>query len=72
VLVTISATHGIEGFCGSGAQTAWYATGAWREIPPDVAQLHLHAVNPHGFAWLRRVNEDNVDLNRNFVDHIRP
>ena len=72
VLVTISATHGVEGFCGSGAQTAWFATGAWREIPKDVAQLHLHAVNPHGFAWLRRVNEDNVDLNRNFVDHVRP
>jgi hypothetical protein len=72
VLVTISATHGVEGFCGSGAQTAWFATGAWREIPKEVAQLHLHAVNPHGFAWLRRVNEDNVDLNRNFVDHVRP
>lgn len=72
VLVTLSATHGIEGFCGSGCQTAWYATGAWREIPKGIAQLHLHAVNPHGFAWLRRVNEDNVDLNRNFVDHVRP
>ena len=23
----------------------------------------------YGFAWTRRVNEDNVDLNRNFVDH---
>jgi hypothetical protein len=72
VLVTISATHGIEGFCGSGAQTAWFASGAWRELPPGIAQLHLHAVNPHGFAWLRRVNEDNVDLNRNFVTHIGP
>ena len=29
----------------------------------------VHAINPHGFAWLRRVTEDNVDLNRNFVDH---
>ena len=26
------------------------------------------ALNPFGFAWLRRVNEDNVDLNRNFQD----
>jgi hypothetical protein len=26
----------------------------------------LHALNPFGFAHLRRVNEDNVDLNRNF------
>ena len=29
----------------------------------------MHAINPYGFAWTRRVNEDNVDLNRNFVDH---
>ena len=27
----------------------------------------LHALNPYGFAWLRRVNEHNVDLNRNFL-----
>ena len=29
----------------------------------------IHALNPYGFANLRRCNEDNVDLNRNFVDH---
>ena len=29
----------------------------------------IHALNPFGFAHLRRANEDNVDLNRNFVDH---
>jgi hypothetical protein len=28
----------------------------------------VHALNPFGFAWLRRVNEYNVDLNRNFQD----
>ena len=32
----------------------------------------VHAINPHGFAWLRRVTEENVDLNRNFVDHGGP
>ena len=32
----------------------------------------LHASNPYGFAWGRRVNEDNVDLNRNFVDFDAP
>ena len=25
----------------------------------------VHANNPHGFAHQRRVNEDNIDLNRN-------
>jgi hypothetical protein len=32
----------------------------------------MHAVNPHGFAWLRRVTEENVDLNRNWVDFGQP
>jgi len=69
VLVTISSTHGAEGFCGSGIQVGSFATGLPRELPPDTALLAIHAINPYGFAWLRRVNEDNVDLNRNYVEH---
>lgn len=72
VLVTISGTHGVEGFCGSGAQVGWLESGLHREMPEDMALLQIHAINPHGFAWLRRVTEDNVDLNRNFVDHGAP
>jgi len=41
-------------------------------MPRGTAILLIHAVNPSGFAWVRRVTEDNVDLNRNFVDHARP
>ena len=29
----------------------------------------MHALNPYGFAVVRRVNESNVDLNRNFLSH---
>jgi hypothetical protein len=32
----------------------------------------LHALNPYGFSHLRRTNEDNVDLNRNFRDFSQP
>ncbi len=69
VLVTISATHGAEGHCGSGAQVGWFESGLHRELPPGVALFAIHAINPSGFAWLRRVTEDNVDLNRNFLAH---
>lgn len=69
VLVTLSATHGAEGFCGSGVQVGWLRAGLQDEVPQGVALMQIHAINPHGFAWLRRVTEDNVDLNRNFVDH---
>jgi hypothetical protein len=69
MLVMISSTHGVEGHCGSGAQIAWLATGGAARLPKDTGALLVHAINPYGFAWTRRVNEDNVDLNRNFVDH---
>ena len=72
LLVTLSATHGVEGFCGSGAQVGTLLTGQRRELPADTALVIVHAINPYGFAWLRRVNEDNVDLNRNHVDHDAP
>lgn len=72
VLVTISAVHGVEGFCGSAIQTGWFESGLAREMPPHTALVAIHAINPHGFAWLRRVTETNIDLNRNFVDFSQP
>jgi hypothetical protein len=69
MLVLISSTHGVEGHCGSGAQIAWLATGGPAKLPKGTGALVVHAINPYGFAWTRRVTEDNVDLNRNFVDH---
>jgi hypothetical protein len=71
-IVTISGTHGVEGYCGSGAQTATFREGLFADLPPDTCAVAIHAINPHGFAWTRRVTEDNVDLNRNFVDHAQP
>jgi hypothetical protein len=72
VLMTISATHGAEGFCGSGIQIASFESGLGRDLPPDTALVVVHAINPYGFAWIRRVTEENVDLNRNFIDHSKP
>lgn len=71
VLATVSATHGVEGFCGAGVQTGTFAAGFGAALPADTALLAIHAINPYGFAWLRRVTEENVDLNRNFVAHDR-
>lgn len=68
VLVLVSATHGVEGFCGSGAQVDWLLGPGLAEFGRDTALFVVHAINPHGFAWLRRVTEEGCDLNRNFVD----
>lgn len=76
VLVMVSSTHGVEGFPGSAGQCDWIENGRLAEghgVPPEgVAVLVVHAVNPYGFAWLRRVTEEGVDLNRNWVDFAEP
>jgi len=72
VIVTISATHGVEGFFGSATQIEWLRRGESALLPQGVAALHIHAINPYGFAWLRRTNEDNVDMNRNWIDFAKP
>lgn len=67
-LMLVSGTHGPEGFVGSAAQVALLdaiATGA--PLPP-VRIVLVHAINPYGFAHITRTTENNVDLNRNFID----
>jgi hypothetical protein len=71
-LVVVSGTHGVEGFAGSGCQVGFLADRLHEALPASACALLVHALNPYGFAWLRRVNEDGVDLNRNFVDFSRP
>ena len=68
VLTLISGVHGVEGYCGSGAQIDWLQSGEAARMPEGTAALLIHAANPYGFAWTRRVTEENVDLNRNWVD----
>lgn len=67
VVLVVSGTHGIEGYCGSALQAGW-ARANPHALPPGTRLVMVHALNPFGFAWSRRVNEDNVDLNRNFID----
>jgi len=70
MLVVISGVHGVEGFCGSAIQTGVLRLGP--PAHPDTAVLHIHAINPYGFSHLRRATQENVDLNRNFVDFAKP
>ena len=74
MLLLISGTHGAEGFCGSGCQVALLHDAEFVAAvrASGVAVVFLHALNPHGFSHLRRTNEDNVDLNRNFRDFTTP
>lgn len=69
LLVLMSGTHGVEGFGGSGVQVGLLCEGIAERLEPNIRLVMIHALNPCGFANLRRFNEDNVDLNRNFIDH---
>jgi hypothetical protein len=72
VFVTVSGTHGVEGFCGSAAQVDWLTRGEAKQLPGTSAAMLVHALNPFGFAWLRRVTHENIDLNRNWIDFSAP
>ncbi|MGO9398508.1 MAG: M14 family metallopeptidase [Xanthobacteraceae bacterium] len=72
LFITCAGTHGNEGFCGSGCQVGLIKEDIINARPQSVAVLLVHAINPYGFSHLRRVTEDNVDLNRNFQDFAKP
>jgi hypothetical protein len=69
LVMTTSACHGVEGYAGSAIQAGLLRRGG---PPRGVAVLHVHAVNPHGFSFGRRVTQENVDLNRNFISFRPP
>jgi predicted deacylase len=70
-LVVISGTHGTEGYAGSALQTAWLRLCASRRELDHIGVILVHALNPYGFSYGVRTNEDGIDLNRNFVDFSR-
>lgn len=74
LLVLTSAMHGEEGYCGSGCQVALLNDQALlgKAHANGIGILLIHAVNPYGFSWGHRTNEDNIDLNRNFCDFSKP
>lgn len=72
LVILISGTHGAEGLAGSGCQVSWLAGPGPEALRDDVAVLLVHMLNPWGAAWGRRQTEDNVDLNRNFLDFEAP
>jgi hypothetical protein len=72
-VVLSSGTHGAEGPVGSAVQLAVAQNVLpTLALPKDAAIILQHGNNPFGYAWSRRVNENNVDLNRNFGETFDP
>jgi hypothetical protein len=68
VVVVSSGLHGVEGFFGAAVQCCLLESHlqSWKPQPGNALVL-VHALNPYGMAWRRRGNENNIDLNRNFL-----
>jgi hypothetical protein len=72
LLVLISGVHGIEGHTGSAVQRYLLSK---KMAGPQTGILMIHGFNLWGFKNGRRVNENNIDLNRNFIldrNHFKP
>jgi hypothetical protein len=65
VFLHITGVHGVEAYTGSAVQLALLDEAPAPAV--EDALVLAHVLNPYGMAWLRRTNENNVDLNRNFL-----
>ena len=68
LIVLTTGVHGMEGYIGSVMLDVFF-----EEIYPtlntkDTGVLIVANVNPYGMKYMRRYNENNVDLNRNFIE----
>lgn len=68
LIVLTTGVHGIEGYIGSVMLDVFF-----EEIFPTLdlkstGILVVANVNPYGMKYMRRYNENNVDLNRNFIE----
>lgn len=71
-VILSSGLHGVEAFFGSAVQIATLLS-AHKLIVENKASgecrlVIVHGINPYGFAQVRRVDENNIDLNRNFPE----
>jgi hypothetical protein len=68
LLIVSSGLHGVEGYFGAAVQLALLGDDdLLGSLPRGVGLVLVHALNPYGFAWMRRADEENIDLNRNFL-----
>ncbi len=65
LLIISSGVHGVEGYAGSAVQQMILTELAEKLNFDELGLLLIHGLNPYGFKYNRRVNENNVDLNRN-------
>ena len=66
-VIVSAGEHGVEGYVGSAMLQVFIERFLPWVNPDDTGLLLVHGMNPWGMANFRRVNPNNVDLNRNFL-----
>lgn len=67
LIVLTTGVHGMEGYIGSVMLDVFFEE-IYPQLDKDTTGLQIVAnVNPYGMKYMRRYNENNVDLNRNFI-----
>jgi hypothetical protein len=72
VLVVTIGEHGIEAYVGAAMLQHVVDDYLPRLNPRRTGLLLVHAINPWGMKYRRRVNRDNIDLNRTFMWNASP
>ena len=67
LLVLTIGEHGIEAYLGSAVMQVLIDEFLHRLSKEETGLLLVHVINPWGMKYRRRVNSQNVDLNRNFL-----
>ena len=67
LLILTAGVHGVEGYAGSAMLDVVVQEFSKKMNPDHTGVILIHAGNPWGMKNFRRYNEDNVDLNRNFI-----
>ncbi len=68
LLVISTGLHGIEGYVGAAVLQLFIDEFLARINADMTGVLVIHSINPWGMRQRERINSNNVDLNRNFVE----
>ena len=67
LIVLTTGVHGMEGYIGATMLDVFFNEVYSTLDSADTGVLVVANVNPYGMKYYRRYNENNVDLNRNFI-----
>ncbi|MBC8505429.1 MAG: DUF2817 domain-containing protein [Anaerolineales bacterium] len=67
MFILTTGQHGAEGYVGSAMMQLAVEEYLSRLNSQNTGLLLVHTINPWGMKYMRRVNANNVDLNRNFA-----